>query len=209
MNFRTRTLLLVGYRSIGASSNRRARNDDRSFPGINMQRVTRGVSSDSSMVGCTCTCTRTRVFRWRAAREREWAHERAFAQSRWARVYCIYACAYVKILYNGILHNGLCPSRSWKEMKNEAFLSAAPRRFLFAGVHARLRAYVRARVCPSNVLSYTHLFLFSPVRPFPYLSVFRCTVTRRLKRADCGKILIYCHRRSYFLHYSPPIRHLI
>lgn len=197
MNLRARTPLLVGYRSIGTSGNRRARTDDRSFPGINMQRVTRGVSSDSSMVGCTCTCpcvcTRTRVFRWRAAwDESEHARVRTIAPTRCiCTIYihicirmcmyvciCMCMCAYVKILYNGILHNSLCPSRSWKEMKNEALLTAGS--FSLACVRA---CWTRARVCPSNVLSYTHLFAFSPVQPFPYLSVFwYCYAASR----ECG-----------------------
>jgi len=101
----------------------------------------------------------THVFRWRAAREREWARTRSHSRAGQARMYCIYImyvcmCAYVKILHNGILHNGLCPSRSWKEMKNEALLSTAPRRSVSfrCGVRACVLAYVLL----------TRVFLYTP-----------------------------------------------
>lgn len=212
MCFRTCTLLLVGYRSIGASGNRRASSDDRSFPGINMQRVTRGVSLDSSMVGCTCTCTRVCTRTYSAggprANESEHARVRTVAPARRICIVYIYmcVCAYVKILHNGILHNGLCPSRSWKEMKNEALLSAGS--FSLACVRACILACGRAYVL--QTCSPIHTFLFSPVQLFLYLSVFRYySVIRCLKSAECGKIFIYCRRRIYLLYYiiSPSFRY--
>jgi len=118
------------------------------------------------MVGCTCT--RTYVIPL-AGRTRTRVSIVCVASVRCVCIVCVCGvrarvcvCAYVKIIHNGILHNGLCPSRSWKEMKNEALLSAGS-----------FSLYMRAcaRVCPSNVLSYT--YLFPPVQPFPYLSVLQ------------------------------------
>lgn len=158
-----------------SSGNRRTRSDDRSFPGINMQRVTRGVSSDSSMV----ECAHARAYSAGGPRENESEHARVRTVASARRMYIIYmyacvcmcmyvcVCAYVKILHNGILHNGLCPSRSWKEMKNEALLSAAPVPFRW---HACVLAC--ARMSFQRVIFYKHLFVFPSVQLFPYLPVY-------------------------------------
>jgi len=111
------------------------------------------------MVGCICTYTRTYSAGGPRENESEHARVRTVAPAKRvciAYILCMYVCmcAYVKILHNGILHNGLCPSRSWKEMKNEALLSTAPRRSVSfrCGVRACVLAYVLL----------TRVFLYTP-----------------------------------------------
>lgn len=164
------------------ASNRRARSDDRSFSGINMQRVTRGVSSDSSMVGCTCTCTRARAYTEiyaeyiplaDRARTRVSTHTFTQSHTRRPRAYVLYtytcACAYVKFSTMG--SSTMAFVRRALVERNEK--RGPPLRwFLFAGCTRTCVSFQRALLC--TLLCFLQ---------FSYFHICRCcSIMRRLER---------------------------